>query len=153
MLKPIWGYLPYRAALNAEYRIYSDTWGIGAQSFKLGYVHPFDERLTLETNIRAYKQNEADFYSDLFPYQNAQNFLARDKELSAFNSNSIGIGVSYDLLLNNTVIDKVSLNLFYNYFKFSYDNFRDIRVASTVGEEPLYELDAHVIRAFVSFWF
>jgi len=146
-------YLPYRAALNAEYRNYTDTWGIDGQSFELSYIHPFNEQLTFEVSLRTYNQNEADFYGDLFPFQNAQNFLARDKELSAFNSSSIGIGASYEFLFSNTAIDKVSLNLFYNYFKFEYDNFRDIRVAAIPGTEPLYELNAHVVRAFVSLWF
>jgi len=146
-------FLPYRAAINAEYRNYTDTWGIDGQSFEIGYIHPFDEQLTFEVNLRTYKQNEADFYSDLFPFQNAQNFLARDKELSSFSSNSIGVGVSYEFKFDGTLFDKTSVNLFYNYFKFQYDNFRDLRVSVTPGSEPLYELDAQVIRAFVSVWY
>ncbi len=146
-------FLPYRAALNIEYRHYTDTWGIDGSSFELGYTHPLNDAIILEASYRVYNQNEADFYADLFPYLDAQNFLARDKELSAFNSSSIGIGGSYEFKFEGKIIDKASLNLFYNYFQFDYDNFRDLTNESTPGAEPLYELDAHVIRAFISIWF
>lgn len=146
-------YLPYRAALKAEYRDYTDTWGVDASSVELAYVHPLNDEIILEFSVRSYDQTEADFYSDLFPYQNAQNFLARDKELSAFTSNSVGIGASYEFKFANSAIDKLSLNLFYNYFEFDYENFRDLRVVATPGTEPLYQLEAKVIRAFVSIWY
>lgn len=146
-------FLPYRAALSAQYRNYTDTWGVSGQSFEIGYVHPFGEHFIFDLSLRAYKQSEADFYSDLFAFQDAQNFLARDKELSAYTSNSIGLGVSYEFKLDVAGFDSGSLNLYYNFMQFKYDNFRDVRVALTPGTEPLYELDANVIRAFVSFWF
>jgi hypothetical protein len=146
-------FLPYRAALSAQYRNYTDTWGVTGQSFEIGYVHPFGEHFIFDLTLRAYKQTEADFYADLFPFQNAQNFLARDKELSSYTSNSIGVGVSYEFKLDIAGFDGGSLNLYYNFMQFKYDNFRDVTVALTPGTEPLYELDANVIRAFVSFYF
>jgi len=146
-------FLPYRAAIHAEYRAYSDTWGVTGNSFELGYVHPFDDHLTFEVTTRVYSQGQADFYNDLFPFQDAQNFLARDKELSTFDSKSLGFGVSYDFKIDSTVIDKLSLNLFYNYFQFDYKNFRDLRLVVTPGTEPFYQLDATVIRAYVSIWY
>ena len=36
------------------------------------------------------------FYSDLFDRVNQQNFLARDKELSTFTSQTMRIGASYE---------------------------------------------------------
>jgi len=146
-------FLPYRAALNAEYRRYTDTWGIDGASFELGYTHPFNEQLIFEVSLRVYDQNEADFYSDLFAYQDAQNFLARDKELSSFSSSSIGIGGSYEFKFKSAVFDRATINLYYNLFRFDYDNFRDLTVITTPGTEPFYQLDAHGIRAFVSIWF
>ncbi|NNJ72854.1 MAG: DUF3570 domain-containing protein [Enterobacterales bacterium] len=145
-------FLPYRAVVFGEYRAYTDSWGIDAANFELGYVHPFEYDITLEVSYRTYEQDQADFYSDLFPFQNAQNFLARDKELSDFTSDALTIGVTYDFKMNS-VFDRGSVNLFYNFMTFDYENFRDLTVSATPGEEPLYSLDATVIRAFVSFWF
>ena len=42
--------------------------------------------------MRFYTQNQADFYADLFPFRDAQNFLARDRELAAFKNVTMGIG-------------------------------------------------------------
>ena len=109
----------------------------------------------LETSVRYYNQNQADFYSDLFPFEDAQNYLARDKELSNFTDYSFNIGVSYTL--NNdslSLFEKASANLYFSHIIFNYDNFRDIRETSfAAGSEPEYSFSANVIRMYLSFWF
>jgi hypothetical protein len=84
-------YLPWRAAATGSYRFYSDTFGINANTGELGYTQPIFRAWTVDSHLRYYHQTHADFYSDLFPYANAQNFLARDRELAAFGSYTIGI--------------------------------------------------------------
>ncbi|MFQ5488934.1 MAG: DUF3570 domain-containing protein, partial [Gammaproteobacteria bacterium] len=69
-------YLPYRASLLGEYRYYNDSWGIGAHNIALGYTHAWREHWLFDLKYRYYTQGHADFYSDLFPYSQAQNFLA-----------------------------------------------------------------------------
>jgi hypothetical protein len=46
-------YLPYRAALHWEYRSYSDTWKIDADTFEMGYLHPLDNGFTIEARVRS----------------------------------------------------------------------------------------------------
>ncbi|MBN8429801.1 DUF3570 domain-containing protein [Microbulbifer salipaludis] len=152
--------LPYRAAIKTEYRRYADSWGIDSDNLELRYTHPLEqENLILEGKLRFYKQNGADFYSDLFPYADASTFLARDKELSDFASTAIGIGASYQLPERWALFDrKNTLNLYWDYILFDYDDFRDVRVhngdASILpGEEPSYSFNAHVVRLFWSMWF
>lgn len=60
-------YLPYRAAIHGEYRIYADTWDISAKSFEVGYTHPMDDGWTYEFKLRHYSQDRAEFFADLFP--------------------------------------------------------------------------------------
>ncbi len=146
-------FLPYRAALSAEYRAFNDTWGIVAQHFEIGYVHPYDDHFTFEVSYRNYSQDKANFYSDLFPFQDSQNFFARDKELSTYTSNYLGLGATYEFKLDMEALDKGAVSLFLTYIQFQYDDFRDLTVLDTPGVEPLYEFDATVIRAFVSFWY
>lgn len=148
-------YLPWRASLRAEYRNYSDSWGVSAWNVEMGYTHPFDFGLTLEARYRYYDQTSADFYSDLFPFANSQNFLARDKELASFANHSVGAGATYAF---NTpwlpFVERGSLNLFVDYMTFDYDDFRDVRVTGgAAGTEPLYSFDSLVLRAFVSLYF
>ncbi|WP_250461356.1 DUF3570 domain-containing protein [Microbulbifer litoralis] len=152
--------LPYRAAVKTEYRRYADSWGIDADNIEFRYTHPLDEQdeWILEGKLRFYKQSGADFYSDLFPYANAATFMARDKELSDFSNTSIGFGVSYRLPDRWSLFDRRNtVNLFWDYIYFDYDNFRDVRVhdGSTdiaVGEEPTYSFGANVIRFYWSVW-
>jgi hypothetical protein len=89
-------YLPYKASIRAEYRYYTDTWGVDAFNAEVGYVHTLPKGITMDVSYRYYSQDAADFYSDLFPRQQAQNFLARDKELSTFSSHTFGMGLTYE---------------------------------------------------------
>ena len=148
-------FLPYRASIFAEYRIFDDTWGIRAHNVEFGYIHPLSSGWLFEGRYRYYTQNSADFYSDLFPRQNSQNFLSRDKELSAFNSNTLGFSVSYDFIQNGwRWMDRGSVNLSYDHIWFKYDDFRDLRDTSApVGSEPLYKFSADVAQLFISIWF
>jgi hypothetical protein len=146
-------YLPYRAAISAGYRYFNDSWGIGASSFELGYTHPH-ERWTYDIGYRYYTQTGADFYNDLFPYANAQNFLARDKELSSFTSHALRLGVGYEIPVEWMKIDKGSVNLVYDQIFFSYDDFRNIYATDAApGTEPLYDFSADVLQLFFSIWF
>ena len=148
-------YLPYRAAISGEYRFFTDTWDIDAHNVKFGYTHPLQGGWILEGNYRYYTQTAADFYSDLFPYRDAQNFMARDKELSSFSSHTVGLKLSYDFIENGwRSLDKGTVNLAWDHIMFDYDNFRDLRVTTVpAGDEPLYDFEADVVQLFVSIWF
>lgn len=152
-------YLPYRASIRADYRYYQDSWGIEADSYEVRYIHPLKrvEGLTLEFRVRVHDQTQADFYSDLLPFEDATNFFARDKELSTFTNTQFGFGVSYEYQRPWLFVDKTSFNFYYDRMQFDYDNFRDatrsLNGDFAVGEEPLYSFDADVIRLFVSVWY
>ena len=148
-------YLPWRAAATGSYRYYSDTFGIRAHTGELGYTQPVFRSWTLDSHVRYYHQNHADFYSDLFPYANAQNFLARDRELATFGSVTIGVGATWEYHVNRfSWLQKGTVNVRWDRMHISYDDFRDLRVQNvTPGTEPLYTLDADILQAFISFWF
>ncbi len=147
-------YLPYRAALRGEYRAYTDSWGIDAFNSELSYTHPIGEHLELDASFRYYDQTSADFYADIFPFQDSQNFLARDKELAAFSSTSIGAGASYSFGHEGFwLFSKGAASLAVDYVLFEYENFSDVTTGAALGDEPLYELDAIVYRASISVWF
>jgi hypothetical protein len=146
-------YLPYRAAVNGEVRYFNDTWGIRAQNAEIGYTHPLEDAWVFDVKYRFYTQNAADFYSDLFDQE--FTYMARDKELSSFSSQTFGLGVSYEFAKSGwKFIDRGSLNLSYDYIRFSYDDFRDLRDDTIpAGEEPLYSFDANVWKAYFSIWY
>jgi len=148
-------YLPYRAALQGDYRFYTDTWEIRSHTGEVTYTHPLDERLTFDVHYRYYQQSAAEFYSDLFPTANFQNFLARDKELASLKSHTVGFGVAWEFKPPRfDFFGKAALNLKYDRILFRYDDFRDLRVTGLApGSEPRYQFNADVVRLFVSGWF
>lgn len=147
-------FLPYRASVKAGYRYFNDDWDITAHTFELGYTHPLGKRWTLEAGYRFYTQDSADFYSDLFPFKDATNFRARDKELSKFHDNTLNLGVSY-LFLDHSwkYLERASFSFKYSRIWFNYDDYRDIRKSAPVGDEPEYDFAANVIRAYVSVFY
>lgn len=147
-------YLPYRASVRSEVRYYTDTWGVDAWNIELGYVHPLRQGVTLDLRYRYYEQDAADFYSDLFPTRNYQNFLARDKELATFDSHTLGVGVTYQI--DGAMLPyfkRGEVSLFTDFLMIQYDDFRDVREAVPAGTESLYELDSTVVRAYLSLWY
>jgi hypothetical protein len=147
-------FLKYRAAIHGAYRYYTDTWGIDANTVELGYTQPWRKQWIFEIGYRWYDQSAADFYADLFPRVDAQNFLARDKELSTFTSQMLSLGATYQLPpLGWKFIERSTVNLFYDRAHYDYSDFRDVRKGGVPGTEPLYQYDANVFRLFVSGWF
>ena len=148
-------FLPYRAAIQGEYRFYTDTWDILAHTAEVSYTHPLDDEWTFDVRYRFYTQDAAEFYSDLFPRSDFQNFLARDKELSTMTSHTLGFGVAYEFKSPRmSFLSRSSLNLRYDRMRFEYDDFRDISTTGFApGTEPFYSFDADVIRFFFSGWF
>ena len=148
-------FLPYRAAMHAEYRIFQDSWGITGNNIEIGYTHPFASDWIVEAHFRTYAQTKADFYNDLFQTSGAQNFIARDKELSTFNNNTIGFGISYEFAKGEGgYIDKASVNFKFDHIQFNYQDFRDATQKSyDAGTEPLYQFSANIMQLFLSVWF
>jgi hypothetical protein len=151
-------YLPYRAAASASYRYFSDTWGIRAGTTELGYTQPISNLWILEGRVRYYKQNHADFYSDLFPGADAQNFVARDQNLAASTNTTIGVKATYAFLPDGwKIFKRGTVTGDISHIHFSYGDFRDIRdytpPAYKAGDEPLYQFNATVYQIYVSMFF
>ena len=132
-----------RSAVKLDYRYFWDTWGITASTVELGYQQYFNRHLLVDWHYRYYDQDKAIFYSDNFPDQ--FTYLARDKELSSFTSHSIGTKITFRAV--NRESFKYSQSLAYDYFKFDYDDFTDVRTGR------LYSFDAKTIQLFASIWY
>jgi len=148
-------YLPYRAAITGQYRFYSDTWGVKAHTAELDYTQPWRHWI-FDGSLRYYTQKHADFYSDLFPRADYQNFMARDRELAAFHSITVGAGASWEFRVPGVSwLSKNSINVRVDHLMVTYSDFRDALVAGTygAGNEPLYKLNANIFQVFLSIWY
>jgi hypothetical protein len=152
-------YLPWwRAALDLQYRYFTDTWRIRAHTAQIGYTQPW-RNWTFDGSVRFYTQTHADFYSDLFSSATQQNFETRNRELSAFNSYTVGAGAAYQFQIPHAKwISKSTANLRFDHFMFDYKDFRDALLIDpakgvVAGTEPLYSVQLNVIQAFLSIYY
>ena len=148
-------HLKYRAAVHAEFRYYSDSWKIDGRNFEFGYTHPLENYpVILDFKYRYYRQSDAEFYYDFIDLtdqtRGLPTFHGRDKELSEYSTVTYGVGAKWEFLPGGWYfIEKASVSLYYDHMKFVYDNFRDASAEGyVIGEEPLFEFDANVIRFF-----
>jgi Protein of unknown function (DUF3570) len=128
-----------------RYRYFWDTWNIRAQTVELGYASRMDERWVVEPRLRHYGQTAASFYADNFTTQMV--YMARDRELSDFYNNALGVKASYQLLNNRFNLSRITLNFDYEFIRYHYNNFTDVRTGQ------LYAYQANVFQLFVSGWF
>jgi Protein of unknown function (DUF3570) len=148
-------FLPWRASIAGTYRYFHDTWDIVANTYSLDYTQPWRQWI-FEGRLRFYEQTHASFYSDLFPYANYQNFMARDRELAAFNSYTVGAGASYLFNVPGAPwVSKSTANVAVDHLLVKYSDFRNALLAGEygAGNEPLYVLNANIFQVFVSIWF
>ena len=146
-------FLPYRAALEAQYRYFTDTWDINGHTWSLGYTHPWRD-FTFTAKYRWHDQTGAHFFRDIFPRSEATNFRGRDKELSPLISQTFKFSVAYEIFSNGMgFLDKGTVNISFDHIMIDYNEFRDISTGAALGDEPLYHLDANVIQLFFSFWY
>lgn len=151
-------YLPYRAALDLQYRYYEDTFGIHSHTAQIGYTQPW-RNWTFDTSFRYYIQSQANFYSDLYPYENSQNFLSGNQDISAYHSYSFGVGAAYQFTIPHVSwIEKSTANFRYDRLMIDYDNFRDWTLTDpaagiNAGYEPLFSLRANIYQIFLSLSF
>ena len=146
-------YLPYRAALETQYRYFSDTWNIESHTGSIAYVHPWGD-FTFTAKYRHHSQTGAHFFRDIFLRSEATNFRGRDKELSPLTSQTVKLSAAYEFIEDGwNFIDKGSVNVSLDFLRIDYDEFRDISVGQPLGSEPLFSMDAAVLQVFFSFWY
>ncbi len=148
-------HLPYRAAIEGEYRYFTDTWDIDGHTAAISYVHPLGP-WTFTAKLRYHDQTGAHFFRDIFPRSQATNFRGRDKELSPLTSSSFRLAASYDLIGSAAgwgFIKKASVSAAIEFLHIDYDEFKDLSTGAALGSEPLYTLEANIFQLFFSFWY
>jgi hypothetical protein len=146
-------YLPYRAALEVQYRFFTDTWDIDGHTASIAYTHPWREFI-FTAKYRWHDQTGAHFFRDTFARSEATNFRGRDKELSPLTSQTLKFSVAYEFFSDGMgFLDKGTVNFSFDHLMIDYNEFRDISTGAALGSEPLYHLDANILQLFVSLWY
>jgi hypothetical protein len=126
-----------RSAAHADYRYYRDTWAIQAHTLEGGYSRYLQPNLLADAFVRVNRQGNALFYSD-----NASSetlYVTRNRQLSAFNSTSVGGKLSYAVGGEAAKYD-LKLTAAYELVHFAFHNFTDLR------NGQLYSFNGHVLQ-------
>ena len=113
-------YINESIVLRTYYRYYSDDWGITSQTAEIELPIKISDKFTLYPSYRYYTQTAADYFAPYEQNLSTSEFYTSDYDLSAFNSNQIGFGVSYTDIFTERKIWKFGLKS----VDFKYNNYR-----------------------------
>ncbi len=138
----------WSTAIKAQYRYFSDSWDIKADDFRLSATKSLQTHWIIEGWVRYYGQSSASFYQDQF--SSVFTYRSRDKELSDFDSYSLGFGVEY-LFEDISWLKTPSLAFGAEWIRYQYNDFYEYLNGdfNQNNNKQLYEFDATV--AYVSF--
>ena len=128
-------------AVHLQYRYFWDNWAIKAHTLELGYSRYFGDQWLADATLRYYRQGKALFYSD--NAQSETTYVSRNRQLSTFNDIGVGAKLAYTLRKVPGRYE-VKLNGSYEYVRYKYSDFTDIRNGN------LYGNNASVLQLYVS---
>jgi hypothetical protein len=93
--------VPLSGALQAETRVYRDTWDIVSWSAELAYEQSLLGSLRFRVRGRYYSQTAAAFYSDDYVLEPKGRYFTGDRELSDMQSALVGAHLIWNVLPNS----------------------------------------------------
>ena len=126
------------SSIQGDYRFYSDSWGILAQTVQLRYFIGFRD-VTLRFHARFYYQNNANFYQEHYTTEAIPHYITADRELSKFWSTLEGVKASWQLpWVHRALYLEAKVDFFYfDYLNFSLLKSR-IGANSELGLSVIY---------------
>jgi hypothetical protein len=115
------------SAVQFDYRIYHDTWGILSHTIGARFITNLSKRLELRLRERFYTQDAASFYQN--NYTAPQQYMAFDREMSPLWSETIGAKLSYRFTAS------FEGELKTDFFYYSYSDFAPLtsRIGTNTG--------------------
>ena len=113
-------YLNETFALRTYYRYYMDDWGINSHTASVELPIKISPKFTLYPSYRYYMQSEADYFSGFDEHLSTSEFYTSDYDLSKFNANQYGFGITYTDIFAKAHIWKLglkSIDLKYNNYQ------------------------------------
>jgi len=126
-------FLPSDSSVQADYRIYHDTWGITSHTIGARYFVNLGPRIELRLRSRLYLQNGASFYQAR--YGDFMQYMTVDRELSPLWSETLGAKLTF------AVTERLDAEAKLDGFYYHYDDFPAL--ASRLGLNAGLGLQLH----------
>jgi len=95
--------------LRSFYRYYLDDWGITSHTASLEIPIKLGSKFTVYPSYRYYSQTAADYFAPSNQHLSTAAFYTSDFDLSAYNANQFGFGLSYTDIFTKLRLWKVGL--------------------------------------------
>jgi hypothetical protein len=102
-------YLNEIISIRTYYRYYYDDWGIISHTANIELPIKINDKFTLFPTYRYYSQTAADYFAPYEQLLSTNEFYTSDYDLSKFNSNQFGFGISYTDIFTTSRIWKLGL--------------------------------------------
>ncbi|MBI9042698.1 DUF3570 domain-containing protein [Lutibacter sp.] len=102
-------YINEVVSLRTYYRYYYDDWGITSHTANIELPIKISDKFTVFPTYRYYTQTAADYFAPYEELLSTNEFYTSDYDLSKFNSNQFGFGVSYTDIFTSRRIWKLGL--------------------------------------------
>lgn len=112
-------YLNEKLTLRTYYRYYWDNWGIDAHTASIELPFKITDRFTVYPMYRYYTQNQSKYFAAYEQHLSTEEYYTSDYDLSTFNANQYGFGVSYTDIFMGSRIWKLgikNIDLRYNHY-------------------------------------
>lgn len=81
--------------IRAYYRYFSDDWGIRSHTASIEFPVKIGDKFTFYPSYRFYSQTAIDYFAPYEQHLSTDKFYTSDYDLSKFNANQYGFGVTY----------------------------------------------------------
>lgn len=113
-------YINQMLVMRTYYRYYTDDWGITSNTASIELPVKVTDKFTLYPSYRYYNQTAADYFAGYEQHLSTEEFYTSDYDLSEFNANAYGFGVSYTDIFTSFHLGKFglkSIDLKYLYYE------------------------------------
>lgn len=102
-------YISERLILRTYYRYYTDNWDLTAHTASIELPIKITDKFTVFPIYRYYTQTQSKYFAPFEKHLSTEQYYTSDYDLSTFNANQYGLGVSYTDLFTETKIWKFGL--------------------------------------------
>ncbi len=102
-------YINETFVVRTYYRYYTDNWDITAHTASIEVPIKLTDKFTVSPMYRYYTQTQSKYFAPFEKHLSTEEFYTSDYDLSSFNANQYGLGVSYTDIFTSSKIWKFGL--------------------------------------------
>ena len=105
-----WNYfISEKVVVRTYYRYYSDDWDLKAHTASIELPIKLSDKFTLSPMYRYYTQTQSKYFAPFEKHLSTEEFYTSDYDLSTFNANQYGFGLTYTDIFTSAKIWKFGI--------------------------------------------